>query len=184
MTTENVSRYCESGLETKSPLTGNHCSSTVSYNGPHTGRQFTFTEQFTICKNVQVHCLIDAHDIFELCFHAHFGFEIQTWVVWIQSQHSEPSCVTLGKLLNSHSFFIYKMEENGHTYLRVLWWGVNEINLAHKGSINLGSEILPFAATWMDLENITLSEISQSHRQIRYDLTYMWTLKNTINLWL
>jgi len=36
-------------------------------------------------------------------------------------------------------------------------------------------EILPFATTWMDLENIMLSEIRQ--RQIPYDITYMWNLK-------
>ena len=34
---------------------------------------------------------------------------------------------------------------------------------------------MPFAATWMDLEIITLSEVSQ--RQMSYDITYMWKLK-------
>ena len=34
---------------------------------------------------------------------------------------------------------------------------------------------MPFAATWMDLEMITLSEVSQ--RQVSYDITYMWHLK-------
>ena len=38
------------------------------------------------------------------------------------------------------------------------------------------SEILPFAATWMDLENIILSEVRQS--QILYNITYLWNLKN------
>ena len=33
------------------------------------------------------------------------------------------------------------------------------------------NEILPFAATWMDLDNIILSEVSQ-RKQI-YDITYM-----------
>ena len=37
------------------------------------------------------------------------------------------------------------------------------------------NEIMPFAATWMDLEVIILSEVSQ--RQISYDITYMWNLK-------
>ena len=32
---------------------------------------------------------------------------------------------------------------------------------------------MPFAATWMDLEIITLCEV----RQISYDITYMWNLK-------
>ena len=38
-------------------------------------------------------------------------------------------------------------------------------------------EILPFVITWMNLEGITLSEISQTERQILYDITYMWNLK-------
>ena len=37
------------------------------------------------------------------------------------------------------------------------------------------NEIMPFAATWMDLEMIILSEVGQ--RQISYDITYMWNLK-------
>ena len=44
------------------------------------------------------------------------------------------------------------------------------ILLSHKKK-----EILSFAATWMDLENIMLSEISQ------YALSYMWNLKNNTN---
>ena len=33
---------------------------------------------------------------------------------------------------------------------------------------------MPFAATWMDLDSIKLSEVNQG--QI-YDITYMWNLK-------
>ena len=36
---------------------------------------------------------------------------------------------------------------------------------------------MPFAATWMDIELIILSEISQRKRQIPYDFAYMWNPK-------
>ena len=45
--------------------------------------------------------------------------------------------------------------------------------LSHK------KEILPFAATWMDLEIIILSEVRET--QILHDITYMWHLKNNTN---
>ena len=37
------------------------------------------------------------------------------------------------------------------------------------------NEIMPFAATWMDLEIVTLSEVRE--RQISYDIADMWNLK-------
>ena len=39
----------------------------------------------------------------------------------------------------------------------------------------LKNEIMPFVATWIDLEIITLSKVSQ--RQISYNMNYMWNLK-------
>ena len=37
---------------------------------------------------------------------------------------------------------------------------------------------MPFAATWMDLEIIVLSEVSQTEKdKLSYDITYMWNLK-------
>ena len=43
------------------------------------------------------------------------------------------------------------------------------------------NEIFPFATTWMHVEGIVLSEISQTVKDILYDITYMWTLtKNKI----
>ena len=41
------------------------------------------------------------------------------------------------------------------------------------------NNILSFAAAWMDLESIMLSEIRE--RQILYDITHLWNLKNTTN---
>ena len=44
------------------------------------------------------------------------------------------------------------------------------------------NEIMPFAATWMDLEIIIPSEVkSERERQIPYDITYMWNLKYGTN---
>lgn len=40
------------------------------------------------------------------------------------------------------------------------------------------NEALPFATTWLELESIMLSEMSQSEKDLSYDLTHMWDLKN------
>ena len=38
---------------------------------------------------------------------------------------------------------------------------------------------MPFVATWMDLEIIILSEVSQTEKdKLSYDIIYMLTLKN------
>ena len=39
------------------------------------------------------------------------------------------------------------------------------------------NEIMPFAATWIDIEIIIWSEISQKERHVLHDITYMWNLK-------
>ena len=52
----------------------------------------------------------------------------------------------------------------------------NGILLRHKKK-----EIMPFAATWMQLEIITVSEISQKEKKIPYDISYMWNLKYGTN---
>ena len=48
--------------------------------------------------------------------------------------------------------------------------------LSHKKN-----EILPFVTAWVDLESIVLREMSLRERQISYDFTYMWNLKDKIN---
>ena len=39
---------------------------------------------------------------------------------------------------------------------------------------------MPFAATWMDLEMIILSEVCQTEKD-KYDVAYMWNLKKITN---
>ena len=41
-------------------------------------------------------------------------------------------------------------------------------------------KILPFVTAWMDLENIMLSELSQSEK-VPYDFTHLWNIINKIN---
>ena len=57
-------------------------------------------------------------------------------------------------------------------------WCINSGTLlSHKKN-----EIIPFAATWMDLEIIKLNEVSQKEeRYIPSDITYMWNLKYDTN---
>ena len=40
---------------------------------------------------------------------------------------------------------------------------------------------MPRAATWVDLETIISSEVSQTNK-ILYDITHMWNLKNVIQM--
>ena len=39
------------------------------------------------------------------------------------------------------------------------------------------NEIIPFAATWMDLEIIILSELIQTVKDKYHMISYMWNLK-------
>ena len=39
------------------------------------------------------------------------------------------------------------------------------------------NKIMPFVATWMDLEIIILREVSQTEKDKSYDIAYMWNLK-------
>ena len=46
---------------------------------------------------------------------------------------------------------------------------------------NKKNEIMPSAATWMDLQIITLSEARKTESQILHDITYRWNVKNSTN---
>ena len=38
------------------------------------------------------------------------------------------------------------------------------------------NKMIPFATTWMDLETVILSEVSETQKD-KYDIAYMWNLK-------
>ena len=44
------------------------------------------------------------------------------------------------------------------------------------------NEIMPSAATGMNLEIIILSKLGQTERQISYAISYMWNLKKKIQI--
>ena len=53
----------------------------------------------------------------------------------------------------------------------------DSILLSHKMS-----KVMPFAATWMQLEILIISEVkSERERQIPYDITYNWNLISSTN---
>ena len=43
------------------------------------------------------------------------------------------------------------------------------------------NEIMPFAATWVDLERMTVSEISQMEKDKYHEITYIWNKKGDTN---
>ena len=43
------------------------------------------------------------------------------------------------------------------------------------------NKILPFATTWMELESITVSAISQSEKDKHHVFTHMWNFRNETN---
>ena len=64
---------------------------------------------------------------------------------------------------------------SAHEWIKKRWYiQTVECYLAIKKN-----EIMPFAATWMDLEIIML--ISKSEREILYEITYIWHLKYDTN---
>ena len=48
--------------------------------------------------------------------------------------------------------------------------------LSHKKN-----ETMPFAAVWMDINIIIISDMSVRESQISYDIAYMWNLKAGTN---
>ena len=59
--------------------------------------------------------------------------------------------------------------------LRRYWNGIKCYSACRK------NEILPFAVTWMDSENVILSEASSDKERQIYDITYMRNLKINTN---
>ena len=59
--------------------------------------------------------------------------------------------------------------------LRRYWSGIKCYSAFRK------NEILPFAATWKDLENVILSGASSDKESQKYDITDMWNLKINTN---
>ena len=47
--------------------------------------------------------------------------------------------------------------------------------------LDLKKKNLPFATVWIDLENITLSEINQSEKNKYHMISLVWNLMNKLN---
>ena len=59
-----------------------------------------------------------------------------------------------------------------HLLYNIIYYILMEYYLALKKN-----ELLPFIPTWMDLEDIILSEMSDRGKQVPHYFTHMWNLK-------
>ena len=61
--------------------------------------------------------------------------------------------------------------------------GKEDVVYLHNGILHSHkkNEIMPFAATQVDLEIIIWHEVSETDRQTSYDTVYMWNLGNYTN---
>ena len=63
--------------------------------------------------------------------------------------------------------------------------GMNKEDVVHiyNGTLSAikNNEIMPFAAMWMDLEFVILSEVNQTEKDKYHAITDMWNLKNGAN---
>ena len=69
-----------------------------------------------------------------------------------------------------------------HTYIHTHTHTYNGILLSHKKN-----EIIPFVATWMDLEIILLHEVSQKDKDKYHDIVYLCNIKESqmsTDLWM
>ena len=79
------------------------------------------------------------------------------------NQDMEPTSVPINRWMNKDVRYIYIYTQ----------WNITQ---------PLKNEILPFVTTWMDLEGIILSEISQTEKEKKmYDFSYLWNLKIKTN---
>ena len=75
---------------------------------------------------------------------------------------------TIAKLCKEHKC------PSTHEWIKKMWFIYSmEYHLAMRKN-----EILSFAAKWIELEGIMLSEISQSEKENIYIFTHMWILRN------
>ena len=70
------------------------------------------------------------------------------------------------------------MDKEGVRYRYIYIYSI--IYVTEYYSATKKNDIMPSAETWMELEIIILSEVSQ--RQISYDITNIWSLKMQMNL--
>ena len=59
-------------------------------------------------------------------------------------------------------------------------YGVYIYTMEHYSAIKK-NEIMPFVATWMDIEITILSEVNQKEKDKYHNITYMWNLKYDTN---
>ena len=80
----------------------------------------------------------------------HFISNLMPWLIWQEVPVHDPEAGDSWYIKEVYLFFLLSHKKNG---------------------------IMPHEATRMELQTAKLSEVSQTERQISYDITYVWNLK-------
>lgn len=95
---------------------------------------------------------------------SHFGVYILKIKIRISKRHLHS---------HVHCGIIHNAQDMGTTEMSIEGW-VGKENVVHYSALE--KELLPYATTWMNLEDLGLSEVSQSQKNKYFMIQPIWSI--------